>query len=70
MVSEEAVFMSEFVIDDIANIALFENFGAGYPLNKLSRDWFGLIYHVGRRERIIIDGKTIDISGGEVVFYR
>lgn len=62
--------MSEFVIDDIANIAIFENFGDQYPLNKLSRDWFGLIYNVGAHERIIIDGKTFDTNVGSVVFFR
>lgn len=65
--------MSEFVIDDIANIALFENFGAGYPLDKLSRDCFGLIYNTGAtgaREKIIIDGKTFETNGGSTIFFR
>ena len=70
MVSEEANFMSEFVIDDIVHVDIFENFGDGYPLDKLSRDWFGLIYNVGAREKIIIDGKTFETNGGSTVFFR
>ena len=62
--------MSEFVIEDIVHIDIYENFGTGYPLDKLSRDFFGIIYHVGKRERMLIDGKTIDITGGEIVFFR
>lgn len=62
--------MSEFVIDDIVNVDIFENFGNGYPLDKLSRDWYGLIYNVGRRERIIIDGRCFDTTGGSVIFFR
>lgn len=64
------VFMSEFVIEDIVHIDIYENFGTGYPLDKLSREFFGIIYHVGNRERMLIDGKTIDIAGGEIIFYR
>ena len=62
--------MSEFVIDDIVHVDIFENFGNGYPLDKLSRDWYGLIYNVGRRERIIIDGRCFDTTGGSVIFFR
>lgn len=63
--------MSEFVIDNIANIALFENFGSIYPLDKLSRDFFGLIYYTaGVHEKLFIDGKMFEIYGGSAVFFR
>lgn len=62
--------MSDFVIDSIVHVDIFENFGYGYPLDKLSRDFYGIIYHVGKRERIYIGGKVIDIAGGEIIFYR
>ena len=62
--------MSEFVIDDLVHVDIWENFGAGYPLDKLSREWFGLIYNVSSNERIIIDGKTLEMGSGSVIFFR
>ena len=62
--------MIELKIDAIRQIELFENFGNGYPLDKQSRNTYGLVYHLNANTRVIIGGKLYKIAPGDVVFYR
>lgn len=57
-------------IDAIRQIELFENFGNGYPLDKQSRNTYGLVYQLNSNARVIISGKLYKIASGDVVFFR
>ena len=62
--------VNDLKIDSIIQIELFENFGSGYPLDKLSRNFNGIIYLVAPRDRIFINGKCYDLEPGDVIFFR
>lgn len=65
-------------IDMIVQIELYENFGDFYPLDKKAREWNGLVYLIGKTERITekkrkspedrsaVWGRSWSLSGGEV----
>ena len=57
-------------VDTMIQIELFESFGNNYPLDKVSRDWNGIIYIVSDCDRIIIRGKTYLVEVGDVIFFR